>query len=69
MGDYGRDDDGHGGLPSQDFKTDGRDDGEEGRQRVMVMGISGRGTGGNRDLVDKGVHAEATSKHCGVCCR
>ena len=69
MSGNGNYDDDPGGLPLHDCKTDGRDDGEEGRQRVMVVGISGRGTGGNRDLVDKGVHVAATGKNCGVCCR
>ena len=33
------------------------------------MGLGGRGDGGDRDLANKGLRAEAAGKNCGVCRR
>ena len=35
----------------------------------MVVGLGGRGTGGNMYVANKGVREEEAGKNCGVCCR
>ena len=66
MGCHVNGDDGPGGFPPHYCKTDCRDDGVEGRCRGMGVGLSGRGAGGDRDLADEGVRAEASGNNCGV---
>ena len=49
--------------------TDYGGDITEGQRQGMVVGLGGRGAGGNRAMSDEGVLAEAAGNHCVVCCR
>ena len=63
MGVYGCDDDGSGGIPSQDCKTYCGDGGKEGRWRGMGVDLGGHGAGSIRGFSDKGVCAEAAGNN------
>ena len=69
MGGYICDDDGPGGIPSQDQKTDWGNGGEEGQQRGMGVGLGIHATGSVRDLANKGLCEETAGTNCVVCCR
>ena len=68
MGGDGQNDDGPGGLPSQDCKTDFSDDGTEGHTREMVVVLGGCGSVYYKALDDNGLPVEAEGNDCGVCC-
>ena len=63
MGGNGHDDDSPGVFPPQDCNTYCRDGGAEGKWQGMIVGLGGRGAGGDRDFSNKGVRAEATGKN------
>ena len=65
----GRDYDGTEGIPSQDCKTNCEDDGSEGRRQGKGVGLGGHSYGGDRDLDNKVVRAEAAGENCGLCHR
>ena len=45
------------------------DDGREGYQRGIGVGISGIGARGGRDMANEGVRVEVAGNYCGVCHR
>ena len=59
LGGGGCDYDGSVGILTQDCNTDWEDDGTEGRRQQMGVGLGGRVAGGNRALVNKGLHEVA----------
>ena len=64
MGGHCRDDNGPVGFPPQYFKTDCRDNSAKGKQMGMGVFLGGRGAGGDRNLANEGVRAEASEKNC-----
>ena len=61
--------DGSGGLSSQDCKKYCGDNIKEGQWRGMVVGLGGHGFGVSRGLANKGAHEEAKGKNNGLCIR
>ena len=59
---HAHDDDIPGRFPPQYCKTDCVDDGAEERRWVMGVGLGGRGSGGDSDLLNEVVCTEAAGK-------
>ena len=59
-------DEDNGRFLQQYCQTDCGDDGVEGLQWVMEVGLCGRGSGGGRYVADQVVHVEVLGNHCGV---
>ena len=68
MGDHGRNDEVTGRFSPSDFQRDCGDNSTAGLQKVMEVGLSVSGKGGDKYMADKGVLAEASVNHGGVCC-
>ena len=67
MGGDGRDDDGARGISSHYRQIDCSNDTNKGRQRGMVVRISGHGIGSYKAVSNKGAHEEAEGNNNGVC--
>ena len=67
MGGEGRNAEGDRGISSHDCYMDCGDECEEGKQRIMRVGLDGHGIGDHGDLANKGVFKDGAGNSRRIC--